>query len=100
GQFTGRSPKDKFIVRDQTTDGTVDWGPVNQPISEDHFDRLFSKVLAYWQRQDLYVADCYAGADPLYRLPIRVITQLAWHNLFARQLFIRPVASLTGEHVP
>ena len=69
GQFTGRSPKDKFIVRDETTDTTVQWGAVNQPMTEAHFDRLYSRVLAFWQGHDVYVQDCSVGADPAYALP-------------------------------
>ena len=89
GQFTGRSPKDKFIVRDETTEDGVQWGPINQPMGPASFDRLYSKMLAYWQGHDLFVQDCYAGADPRYSLPIRVVSQYAWHALFARQLFVR-----------
>jgi phosphoenolpyruvate carboxykinase (ATP) len=100
GQFTGRSPRDKFVVRDEVTDTSVHWGPVNQPMSEDQFRRIYSKMLAFWQGHDVYVQDCYAGADPMYSMPIRVITGLAWHSLFARQLFIRPDPSRTTEHIP
>ncbi|MFN7996476.1 MAG: phosphoenolpyruvate carboxykinase (ATP) [Bryobacteraceae bacterium] len=100
GQFTGRSPRDKFIVRDARTEDVVQWGPVNQPMSEANFDRLYSKMLAFWQGQDLYVNDCYGGADPRYTLPIRVIAQYAWHSLFARQLFVRPDPLRTQDHVP
>ena len=100
GQFTGRSPKDKFVVRDEVTAPTVQWGPVNQPLSENHFNRIFSKMLAYWQGHDVYVQDCFVGADPNYSLPLRVITEFAWHNLFARQLFIRPDPAKTEAHVP
>ena len=100
GQFTGRSPRDKFIVRDDATESTVQWGSVNQPISPANFDRLYSKLLAYWQGHDLFVMDCFAGADSRYTLPIRVITQHAWHALFARQLFVRPDPMRTHEHVP
>jgi phosphoenolpyruvate carboxykinase (ATP) len=100
GQFTGRSPKDKFIVRDEITDAHVHWGPVNQPLSEGHFDRLYTKMMAFWQGHDVYVQDCYVGADRELGMPIRVVSQLAWHNLFARQLFIRPDPELTDEHKP
>jgi phosphoenolpyruvate carboxykinase (ATP) len=100
GQFTGRSPKDKFIVRDEITDAHVHWGPVNQPLSEAHFDRLYTKMMAFWQGHDVYVQDCYVGADREFGMPIRVVSQLAWHNLFARQLFIRPDPEQTGEHKP
>ena len=100
GQFTGRSPKDKFIVRDETTEAFVDWGSVNQPMSEDRFERLYSKMMTFWQGHDVSVQDCSVGADPEFGIPIRVVSQLAWHNLFARQLFIRPNAELTENHVP
>jgi phosphoenolpyruvate carboxykinase (ATP) len=89
GQFTGRSPKDKFIVRDEGTDQNVQWGTVNQPMSPVHFDRLYARAATFLQGHDLYVQDCHVGADPRYALPVRVISQLAWHSLFARQLFIR-----------
>ncbi len=100
GQFTGRSPKDKFVVRNEVTELGVNWGPVNQPMTEEQFRRLYSKMLAFWQGNELFVQDCFAGADPAYALPIRVITQRAWHNLFARQLFIRPDPAGTEDHVP
>ena len=100
GQFTGRSPKDKFVVRETGTEETVNWGSVNQPMSEEQFDRLFAKLAAFFQGGELFVQDCYAGADPNFRLSIRVVTQRAWHSLFARQLFIRPDPESTGDHVP
>jgi phosphoenolpyruvate carboxykinase (ATP) len=100
GQFTGRSPKDKFIVRDELTDPTVQWGAVNQPMSLTHFDRLYARMANFWQGQDVYVQDCYVGADAAHGMPIRVVTQLAWHNLFARQLFIRRDPADTSEHNP
>jgi phosphoenolpyruvate carboxykinase (ATP) len=100
GQFTGRSPKDKFIVRDDATESSVQWGPVNQPMSEAGFERLYARMLACCQGHDLFVEDCFAGADPRYALPIRVVTQYAWHALFARQLFVRPDPPPSGEHAP
>ena len=100
GQFTGRSPKDKFIVRDELTDPHVQWGPVNQPMSEAHFDRVYSRMMTYWQGHEVYVQDCFVGADPGYTLPVRVISQLAWHSLFARQLFIRPDREQLAAHRP
>ncbi len=100
GQFTGRSPRDKFVVRNSATESVVNWGPVNQPMSEEQFEWLYAKMLAYLQGQDVFVHDCYAGADPNYTMPIRVITQRAWHCLFARQLFIRPDPEKTEDHVP
>jgi len=89
GQFTGRSPKDKFIVRDQLTESEVDWGKVNQPISPRHFDTLYARAIASIAGQEIFVETCLAGADPQYSLSVRVITQFAWHALFARQLLIQ-----------
>jgi phosphoenolpyruvate carboxykinase (ATP) len=100
GQFTGRSPKDKFVVRDEITDPNIHWGPVNQPMSEAHFDRIYKRMMAFWQGHDVYVQDCYVGADPEFTLPVRVVSQVAWHNLFARQLFIRPNPLETENHKP
>ncbi len=100
GRHTGRSPKDKFVVMDETTRDKVAWGAVNQPISEEKYDALFRRVLAYLQDKRLYVQDCFVGCDEQYRVPIRVINQYAWHNLFARQLFVRPDWTKTGDHVP
>ena len=90
GQYTGRSPKDKFIVRRPEYDSAIDWGAVNQPMAPEVFERLLLRVTAYLANRPLYVQDCYAGADPRYRLKVRVINEMAWHNLFAKQLFIRP----------
>lgn len=100
GQFTGRSPKDKFLVRDEITDHNVNWGSVNQPITEAKFDRIYSKLQTFWQGHDVYVQDCFVGADREYGLPVRVITQYAWHSLFARQLFIRPEPGELDNHEP
>jgi phosphoenolpyruvate carboxykinase (ATP) len=100
GQFTGRSPKDKFIVRDEITDSTVQWGTVNQPMSEAHFNRLYTRMQTFWHGRDVFVQDCLVGADPAYTLPVRVISQYAWHSLFALQLFIRPSVSDPEGHRP
>lgn len=100
GQFTGRSPKDKYVVRESSTETTVHWGSVNQPMSETAFDGLFDRALAFLQGQDVFVQDCFGGADSSLTLPIRVITQRAWHCLFARQLFVRPDPLKTEEHIP
>ncbi len=100
GQFTGRSPKDKYIVRDQETETTVEWGSVNQPMPEQIFDQIYTRLLKSWESDELFVQDCFAGADPEYSLPIRVVAQRAWHALFARQLFLRPDPLKTDEHVP
>lgn len=91
GKYTGRSPSDRFIVRDDVSEGLVDWGKVNQPIDEGSFERLLQKVKVHLNKQDeLFSFKGYAGADENYRLPIEVINEYAWHNLFARQLFITP----------
>ena len=100
GQFTGRSPKDKYIVMDESTSVAVHWGAVNQPMHPDNFDRIYNRMTAFLETQALFVQDCFGGADPAYRLPIRVITQRAWHSLFARQLFIRPSTDELAVHVP
>src|SRR2546425_6643741 len=93
GQFTGRSPKDKFLVRDELTESSVNWGPVNQPISPEHFEKIYSKVTTKLQGSELFVEDGFAGADPEYSISVRVVTQYAWHALFAKQLLIRADAS-------
>lgn len=90
GQHTGRSPNDKFIVKETSSEKNVWWGKVNRPIKEKYFDKLFTKMLSYAESRDIYLQDCYAGTDPDYRLPIRVITETAWHSLFARNMFVRP----------
>ncbi len=88
GSFTGRSPNDKFIVKDSTTDD-VWWGDVNRAIDPSRFDGVFEKVRRYAASRHLYVFDGYAGADPRFRLPIRIVTERAWHSLFARNMFVR-----------
>jgi len=100
GQYTGRSPDDKFVVREPTTEARIWWGPVNRPFEPARFDALYGRLLAYLQGGDLYVQDLYVGADPRYRIPIRIITEYAWHNLFGRQLFVRPDWTKTGDHIP
>ena len=98
GQHTGRSPNDKFIVRDPISDRNVAWGAVNRPMSEAHFSTLRHDLLASLEGTELFVQDCYGGADTQFRLPIRVVTQYAWHSLFARNLFI--VDSGDAAHTP
>ncbi|MBL7661593.1 phosphoenolpyruvate carboxykinase (ATP) [bacterium] len=100
GEHTGRSPKDKFTVKDATTEKTVDWGTVNQPMSEEHFNRLRQDQLKYLADKELYVSDAYAGADKDHRLGVRVINERAWHNIFCRHLFLRPQASELGTIDP
>ncbi|MEM9290385.1 MAG: phosphoenolpyruvate carboxykinase (ATP) [Acidobacteriota bacterium] len=89
GSHTGRSPNDKFIVRESSSEGDIWWGDVNRGVDESVFDGLEEKVVAYLKDKDLFVFDGHAGADPRYRLPVRIITQKAWHNLFARNMFVR-----------
>jgi phosphoenolpyruvate carboxykinase (ATP) len=101
GQHTGRSPNDKFVVREASSEKHIAWGTVNRPMDTAQFDALHRDLLSSLDEKELYVLDCYAGADPKYRLPIRVINEYAWHNLFARNLFIiesSPAAA--AAHVP
>lgn len=100
GQRTGRSPRDKFIVADEATHELVDWGRVNQPFAPDRFEALLKRVVEHMQERDLFVQDLYSGADPDYRLSIRVIAEYAWHALFVRQLFVRPQAAELKAHEP
>jgi len=100
GKRTGRSPKDKFTVKDAVTANKVAWGAVNQPFPADKFDALYDRVLEYLQGKDVYVQDLFCGADPRYQLPIQVINEYAWHSLFVRQLFIRPTAEELKKHKP
>jgi len=90
GEFTGRSPKDKFVVRDAMTENSIWWGSVNNPIEEKYYRGLLQKVLDHYKGKELFVRDAYACADPRYRLNIRVVTESAYQNLFAHHLFIRP----------
>jgi phosphoenolpyruvate carboxykinase (ATP) len=97
GEHTGRSPKDKYIVDDALTHDPVAWGPINQPITAAQFASLQQRMLAYLQGRELFVQDLYAGADPAFRLPVRVVSDHAWYSLFSRNMFIRPpVDELAG----
>jgi phosphoenolpyruvate carboxykinase (ATP) len=88
GKHTGRSPNDKFFVREPGSDNHIDWGKTNKPIDGDRFDALLDRVNAYLAGRDLYALDCHVGADERYRLPVRIITQYAWQSIFARALLI------------
>jgi phosphoenolpyruvate carboxykinase (ATP) len=91
GKFTGRSVKDKYIVRDAATESTINWGPINQPMGGEHWANLKADFMAALEGQEeLYVADLFGGSQPEYRVNVRVITQMAWHNLFIRTLLVRP----------
>ena len=87
GQHTGRSPQDKFTVKEPTTEQNIDWG-LNKGITEANFDALHRDLMTYVQDKELYVLDAWGGADEAYRVPVRIVTQFAWHNLFARNMFI------------
>jgi phosphoenolpyruvate carboxykinase (ATP) len=97
---TGRSPKDKFIVDDEVTHALVNWGKVNKPFPPERFEALLDRVLEHMRTRNLFIQDLFSGADPAYRLPIRVITEYAWHALFVRQLFVRPTPAELASHQP
>ncbi len=90
GKHTARSANDKFIVREVGTEGNVWWGVYNRPCAEDKFEEVYARMLGYLQGRDVFVQDVYAGADEKYRLPVRIVTELAWHSLFVRNMFILP----------
>ena len=90
GKFTGCSPQDRFIVEDDKTKKTVWWGNINKPISEANFDQIHQKMIKFLEDKKVYVRDAYAGADKTYRLRLRVINTLAWHNQFCYNMFLRP----------
>lgn len=97
GSRTGRSPKDRFIVKDEMTAQLVDWGTINQPFDPDRFNALWDKAFAYLQGRDQFIAHLRVGADPQHYLPVTVMTETAWHNLFTQQLFIRSPISDSAE---
>nr|WP_241154446.1 phosphoenolpyruvate carboxykinase (ATP) [Staphylospora marina] len=100
GAFTGRSPKDKYTVADASVRDNIDWGSVNQPMDPETFDRILERVNTYLREKEVFIFDGFAGADEKWRLPIRVINEYAWHNLFVRQLFIRPTEDELKTHKP
>ena len=100
GKYTGRSPGDKFVVDNEASHNQVGWGAVNQPFDPATFDKLLGRAEAYLQAKELFVFDAYAGADPAFRLCVRVITETAWQSLFAHQLFIRPTADELATFEP
>ncbi|MBA3875359.1 MAG: phosphoenolpyruvate carboxykinase (ATP) [Anaerolinea sp.] len=100
GKHTGRSPKDKFIVVEPTSEAKVWWGDVNQPISEEHYDRLRARLLKYIAERDLYSQDMFIGAHPSHRRSLRVYTESAWASIFARNLFRRPTREELVGFVP
>lgn len=100
GKFTGRSPKDKFFVLDEQTESTIHWGPVNAQIDESVFLSLYDQSLDYISQHETFVFDGFAGASEDAQLPIRVVTEYAWHSLFSRQLFIKPSQEELAMHTP
>ncbi|MGZ8687063.1 MAG: phosphoenolpyruvate carboxykinase (ATP) [Gaiellaceae bacterium] len=101
GEHTGRSPKDKFVVREPESEARIWWGEVNQPLAEEHFERLRAKVASYLEAQNpLYVVDQFAGADPAHRIGVRVVTASPYHALFAKTMFIVPRPEEIGSFRP
>jgi phosphoenolpyruvate carboxykinase (ATP) len=100
GKYTGRSPDDRFIVLDDKTRNTIDWGKVNHQFPSDKFEKLLEKMKRFVENKDLFVFDGFVGADKDTRLPIRVINDHVWQSLFGRNLFIRPTAKELEEHTP
>lgn len=90
GEFTGRSPQDRFIVKDSITEDKVWWGNVNIPFDSDKFEKLYNKVTEYLSGKEVFVRDSYVCADPNYRMNVRVVTECAWSNLFCYNMFLRP----------
>ena len=99
GAHTGRSPKDKFVVRTPAVEDSI-WWENNKPMSPQHFDLLYQDMLAHMKGRDYFVQDLFGGADPELRLDVRLVTELAWHNLFIRHLLRRPDAAELASFVP
>lgn len=101
GQFTGRSPKDKFIVKDNVTTDAVDWNSFNLPMNSEHFKKIYEKMVEYLESiPQLYIRDCFACADTRYKMNLRVINEKPWGNLFAYNMFIRPSESELEDFIP
>jgi len=101
GKHTARSAADKFVVQEPTSQEHVWWGEYNRPFSAEKFNELFSRLAGFLQGRDVFVQDCFAGADPEFRMPIRIITELAWHSHFARNMFLLPATNEEyRRHVP
>ncbi len=100
GKYTGRSPNDRFVVDEPTTHDEIDWGKVNVPISREKTDAIYNKLTAYMQGRDVFIFDGFAGADPAYALPVRVVNELASEDLFIHQLLIRPTQEQLDSFVP
>jgi phosphoenolpyruvate carboxykinase (ATP) len=100
GKYTGRSPRDKFIVREPSSEAQVDWGEVNQPFDPGRFDALYERVLEHLRGRDVWIRDSFGGTDPAHRLPIRVVCERAYHALFSHQLFVNPAPEELASHKP
>ncbi|MFT4777746.1 MAG: phosphoenolpyruvate carboxykinase (ATP) [Flavobacteriales bacterium] len=100
GEFTGRSPQDRFVVFDEKTADSVWWGNVNIKFTPENFDKLFNRMSAYLTNRDIYVRDAYACADPKYKLNIRVVTEFPWSNMFAYNMFLRPTEAEVENFTP
>jgi len=101
GAHTGRSPNDKFLVKESSSQDDVWWGKVNRPITPEQFEALYADMMAHLDNKELFVQDCCAGTDSDHRLSVRIITEYAWHNLFARTMFLeQPAGTVPGDHVP
>ena len=101
GKHTARAANDKYIVREASTEDQIWWGEYNRPYPPEKFEELYSRLQGFVQGRDLFVQDCYAGSDPEYQMPVRVITEHAWHSLFARNMFLLPRnAEEYRQHVP
>jgi phosphoenolpyruvate carboxykinase (ATP) len=99
GQHTGRSASDKFVVRDASTESTV-WWDNNKAMSPAHFDALYADMMTFAEGRALYAKDLFGGADLEHRLPVRIVTEYAWHSLFVHQLLIRPTAEQLNDFTP
>ena len=101
GQHTARSANDKFVVREASSEDHVWWGQYNRPFAQAKFDELYARLQGFLQGRDVFVLDCFVGADPDYRMPVRIVTEHAWHSLFARNMFILPATNQDfRRHVP
>jgi phosphoenolpyruvate carboxykinase (ATP) len=101
GEFTGRSPKDKFIVKDEMTAETIHWNDFNLPIDQKYFDIIYKKLIGYFENlPELWVRDCYACADPRYKMNIRVINEKPSNNLFVYNMFLRPTEEELENFTP
>jgi phosphoenolpyruvate carboxykinase (ATP) len=100
GKCTGRSPNDKFFVREASSEEHVWWGKANKPFPQDKFESLKGRMLEYFRQKELFIQDCYGGADPAYRFPARIITDTAWQSLFAYNMFVHAAAQVPQDFIP